>query len=157
MCRMKTSWAFSQNYNVLHVSLFSQLPCFMYLTSSFPPPPTVPTPPASWKCGVSSVSCQRSTCYNTLAVCVCVWEVGQQWLGTDGASKRIVLAACEPTAVWTRPNSSFVTVKQTLSGWIFIHQTFRALFKRFTDSLETLFVVIPQWCQFSFFFLFIIK
>lgn len=88
-----------------------------------------------------------------MCVCVCVWEMGQQWLGTSHWwSFKAYCYHCMQAKYQPAPDQ---TVRLSLWSWrwedgIFIHQTYRALFKQ-RGSLTPwkCFVEIYQWNKFS--------
>lgn len=113
-------------YNTFHVSLLSQLPCFMYLTPSFL---AVPIPICIMEMWHWRRGRHCSTCCSTCR--------GQQWLDTSHwwRFRSLLLAVCASQAsVCSRPNRTFVTLRPT------VRKKNCSSFQtaRFTDSLEML-------------------
>ena len=89
----------------------------------------------------------------TASVWVCVWKMGQQWLGTSRWwSFKAYCYHCMQAKHQSVPDQ---TVHLSLWNWcwedgIFIHQTYRALFKQHgSPSPWKCFVEIHQWYKFS--------
>lgn len=109
--------------------MFSQLPCFMYLTTLFFLSLTLPIPSALWKCSINAVAVKEADAmvpYSTPRVYLCL---GNGTAVTGHISmmelQSLLLSLyARQASVCSRSNSTFVTLKLTLRRWDFFPSFF---------------------------------